>query len=269
MKLFKFRRNHHPDEQSQMTQIPKDCYISSAVIVAQFKLDQNIRHSTAEIEKCYKEIVGGQAQVSNIPDDYPIELPRVAIQQHNKNLAISQISTQLTMNLDDIKTKDFKEQFSVVEKNAKKFWDATLKFKKVGDLDVLGLVVSTNIPSESVDPMVAVSNEIYDRFIKTDKLSEIILCDVRLGFISEMVYKNFSTAPYEIRATKPMIATQQLVTIKLEDMEVKESGRSFNFDVNNRPEIKAHGKSSVKSINYILDGMNELIFKDTSKLLGW
>lgn len=248
--------------------IPEKCYISTVICVVSFKLDNDIRHQSREFEKEFGGITNSQVEATNVPDEFPAEIPRLTLKSANKQISLSKQNIQINLTFERNDNKSVEEQFEIVSKNIRKFWSAICKFKKQESRKEVGLILTLYLPSEKMSSFeISASN--FDRFSKMERLGEIAHYNVSAGFKSDHFFKIFNAASYEVRSGKINSLSNVPLSVKIDEMKIEEIGFEYKFDVNNKLKVQEIGFSEDASGEQILGELRHFLFTDSAKLIGW
>lgn len=244
------------------------CYISQVMCVSSFHEDKTARHQSGAFEGAFHDLVNGQATATNVPDDFPPDIPRLQCQAGKKSVTLSQVNTQLVLRFDKEDSKTFDQTFAIVEKNLRQFWQGVRKLKADADLSELGVVITVNQPS--TDPPAVIAENLFKRYFHFEKLGNPVSTAFQVGFESSGLFKNVSISGYEIRAVElqPEPASGP-VFVKPSQLPLQESGIEYKFDVNNRPTVLS-GQLEAKSAGEdVILAIKSLMFEDTKNLIEW
>jgi len=235
--------------------------------IVSFPHDDQIRYQVREVESSFHSLHLSQAQSPNLTDEMPSNLPRFILESGSKQVTISQVTAQLTLNFED-ETKSISDTFDVVEKNVKLFWDGIIKLKKVEVLKNLGVVLTISCPTEAKADGIAKS--IFTKFSSFPKLGEVASASMQFGFLDQStnLYRNISIGTYEARQGEVKIAGKK-TSVDIESLEVKETGVEIIMDVNTRPMAKSSLPLTEKSGELVLSQLKNFALKDGREFTSW
>lgn len=243
-------------------------YISQAMCIVSFPHDEQIRYQLREVESSFHSLNLAQAKSPNVADDMPSNLPRFILESGSKQLTVSQVNAQLTLNFED-ETQLMADSFDIVEKNFKLFWGGVGKLKKVETLKNLGVVLTICCPVEK-QQQDEIAKSIFAKFSKFPQLGEVASANMQFGFLDKgaNLYRNISIGHYETRQgeVKP---TGKKTSIDIESFEIKEVGVEIKMDVNTRPMTKSDSALTEKSGELVLNYLKNFALKDGREFTSW
>lgn len=222
----------------------KNKYIDSATYVVTFQTNEKIRLKQADAEKAFGPMFPDvQSIQTNVPDDYDPNAPRLIMQVAKKNLTISQVAAQLTLNFKS-SSKPLPEQLDIIEKNINSFCLAVSKFIKEEFIEHQGFIISLNYKTKQTQQ--EMNEYLFKRFFRVEPYVEpyveVASTNFRIGFkTSDLLFINFEASAYEIREAKIKQGANKMLRVK--DIPVTEEGYNLKVDVNNRPMFMADSKS--------------------------
>lgn len=245
----------------------KSKYIDNATYVVSFQRDEKVRLRQAGVEKAFGPMLSNvQSIQTNIPDDHDPTAPRFIMQLAKKTLTVSQVAVQLTLSFES-STKSLHEQLDIIEKNVNTFCLAVQEFINESKIEHHGFIVSLNYKSSETQQ--EINDYIFKRFFSIKPYGETASTSFMVGFKTpELLFINFNASPYELREVK--IKAGEKVTIRPQDLPLKEEGYSLKVDVNNRPMFMA-GKSLpiIEIANKIKKEVRNIVENEADDFMGF
>jgi len=236
-------------------QKPFPSYISQVICIRTHAKDDDVRHKSKDIETAFRGVIDQQSKQTNVPADFPPEIPRVLMQSGSKNISVSLVNCQLTMSFDS--STDLQKALGIAEKNLRQFWSGYNQLVPKESRRHSGIVVTANKPSK--DEIRVIATELHGRLVKVSPLGEVASCEVRLGYRQPSgLFNNFSVTSYEIR--EQLVEEMKKGYVDMDSVPVKEWGYELKFDVNSRSVAGTELATNDTAIDPLLADLKALIF---------
>lgn len=186
-------------------------------------IDKRVRYGQAAAEDAFKGMVNGQSQQTNLLDDDDPAQPRIFFQSETKNIAISQLACQLSLNFERAGIPFF-DQLEIARKNIKLFAQGALKFKP--KFRGHGFVIDLRYPSPQ--STIQVAEFVHSKFLKNAPIGGPLSAVLQMGYRYNDVNLNFVVNPYESRK----IPESANGYVRADMLPVTETGLQVRLDAN-------------------------------------
>lgn len=242
-----------------------DGYFSSATCLISYLPDDKIRLKQAVFEDALRELTNAQSVNANVLDDAPVQIPRIVIVSGHKQVLISQVNAQLTLNFEKGQmTHD--QQLATILKNCRMFWNAVRKVKS-NDCREQGIMLTLSMPTDLTQ--LEITAFLKNHFLAPQFDQSLSAFGLRFGWTTENgLFKNLSFDAYETRAIDiKMQQTRQL--IPLYSIPVTETGIEVKLDTNDKPTYRNTSEVSHNNAENLLVAIKELCTVDVLKIMNW
>lgn len=246
-------------------------HIANAVCVTSFDRDVDVRLRQREIESAFRTVVTGQSIATNVPDQEIPPIPRFLMKSGEKQLSISQVSAQLELTFPPESAKPsntVEQRLQIVERNAREFFSALLKFKKADELKESGIVVTLNYPAKV--EIGTLQRYVFDRFFKMPPKGQVVSAGMQVGFaVDPNLYLNFSVGCYEWRQVmlSQFPAAKQPNAVNVLESPVTGIGIEVKIDLNDRPAVIA-GTRKASTTDALIARVRSAVISEANELLG-
>ena len=244
--------------------------LASACFLMEFARPvKDMRFQQKLAETAFSSFINVQSQQSNFPDNMDPGLPRIMFSSEKKSILLSQTGCQLNFNFSQ-NTDPLEKQMLVLEKNAKEFYLLALNKFAVAEYRLTAVILDLQFPSDSKNE--DLQKFLFDRFIKTPSKYPVASVQTLLGFRVNDYFVNFSAQAYETRSAEIVHQAGANVKnteyIRLDEMEVVDTGVSFRIDVNTRPVANAKNFKQPVDASGIFLQLNEFLANSFYALSG-
>lgn len=243
-------------------------YVATAIMVATFKTDRQIRYKVREIEAAFNGVLAGQAANTNVADTAPSSIPRLTLLSGPKQISVSQNSVQLDMNFME-QGKSIANTLPIVKKNFLSFWDGICSLKAFVDIREVGMVLSVYTPRKLSAAELGLV--IFEKYSKASPIGDVASASLQFGFldIKKQIFQNISVGHYESRGGFISGEPGKTIELDIDDLKVVESGFETKLDVNTKP-LKAAGVLYTKELGTSLFvSLSELAETRAKEFLDW
>jgi len=242
-------------------------FIHQCIAVGSFSIDKEIKYKLKQTEDAFKAIIKAQVTSTNAHDLSPPDAPRLILESHNKQIAITQTSAQLVLTFE--KTgKSIEDCFEIISKNLLEFKRGFDQLIPDENRKEFGLVLSIRAPSKIEKDIL--HDKLFDKFLKSKKQGSISTFEVKYGFVSEdNLFKNYMVNVYQLRKSiiNP-VDFESPTFIKVNELPVAETGIAVLFDVNDRPKYLSENKADGESFSKLLETLKAMTFDELPDLLN-
>jgi hypothetical protein len=245
-------------------------YVTNATCVISFAIDRQIRYRTAEIERAFQSVLGGQATGTNVIDSAPPAIPRFTMQSGPKQVSVSQVTAQLDLDFFSQK-KNFDALSPTIKKNFSNFWRGVCEFKSCTEIRDMGMVLTFSSPDKK--PVDQLSSEVFDRYLKAPLLGDVASTSFQIGFLDtdKQAFINVAVGSYEMR--EGLISNPDPrggpITVELDQLPISEHGIEIKIDVNSKPMTLDDGKLPKNLDQLLFDRLNNLVNTRCEEYLAW
>ncbi|WP_031435883.1 hypothetical protein [Methylobacter tundripaludum] len=239
--------------------------IAQALFVIGFPRDSTIRTKQFDIEKALAPLFDGSSVNTNLPDDFNPLAPRVTLQQKQVSAIFSQVTAQLTIDIDNTNGKSTEVIRDSVAKKINLFQSGVDKIIPQQQQRERGLVLTVLYPVDSTQfSDEVVSAYIQSTFFQISPLGEPASTQFNVGYkTKDNYFVTLSVGQYQTFAgdTKDLQPNQWL---DIKSLPVSESGIELKIDINSRPLVD----QSVDVTNVILKKAFDFAIGEADKFIG-
>ena len=235
--------------------------IAQALFVIGFTKDSAIRTKQFDIEKVLTPLIGNPSANTNLPDDFNPQAPRITLRQGQISVIFSQITAQLTIDIDNSNGKSIETIRDSVEKKIKLFQSCVDKIIPFDRQREHGLVVNMLYPVDSAQASEGdVSDHIQSKFFKISPLGTPASTQLTIGYKTEDNYF-FTLSVAQYQSFVGNVSENQWIDLKT--LPASESGIELKIDINSRP--MANQPTDItnvilkKAFNFVIDEADEFI----------
>ncbi len=220
--------------------------IAQALFVIGFTKDTSIRTKQFDIEKALTPLFSEPSVNTNLPDNFNPLAPRVTLKHKHISAVFSQVSAQLTIDIDNTNGKSDEVIRESIAKKVGLFQKGVDKI--ISQQDERGLVLTVLYPvdlNQFSDK--DVSTYIQSTFFQISPLGEAASTQFNVGYKTEDNYfLTLSVGQYQSFAGE-IKDIQEGQWFDLKSLPVSESGIELKIDVNSRP-LADHQPADVTDI---------------------
>lgn len=239
--------------------------IAQVLFVIGFTRDSTIRTKQFDIEKALAPLFGGSSVNSNLPDDFNPLAPRVTLKQKQVSAIFSQITAQLTIDIDNTNGKPAEVIQDSIAKKVNLFQSGVDKIISHKQQHERGLVLTVLYPVNSTQfSDEVVSDYIQSTFFRISPLGEPASAQFNVGYkTKDNYFLTLSIAQYQIFVGN-MIDVPQNKLLDIKSLPVSESGIELKIDINSRPLIDQPADIA----NVILKKAFDFTIDEADKFMG-
>ena len=240
--------------------------ISQVLFVISYTRDSTIRTKQFDIEKALTPLIVGSSVNTNLSDDFNPQAPRVILEQGKLSVHFSQLTAQLTINVDNTNGKSFEVIRDSIAKRINLFQSCVNKIISHEQQRERGLVLTMRYPIDSTQfPDEDVSNYLQSKFFKISPLGKPASAQFNVGYkTNDNLFITLSVAQYKI-GEMPTMLVAQLVDIMT--LSIIESGIELKIDVNSRPLVDMADQPADVT-NIILEKAFDFVLTEADKFMG-
>ncbi|SJM91152.1 hypothetical protein CRENPOLYSF2_2080003 [Crenothrix polyspora] len=242
--------------------------ISQVLFVIGYMRDSAIRTKQFDIEKALTPLIVGSSVNTNLPDDFNPQAPRVTLRQGRLSVHFSQLTAQLTIDIDNTNGKSLDVIRDSIAKKINLFQDCVDKIIPHEQQRERGLVLTMLYPIDSTQfSDEDVFNHIQSNFFKISPLGEPASAQLNVGYkTDDNFFITLSVAQYKMAAGEvPTMSVAEWFDIT--KLPVIESGIELKIDVNSRPLVDiADQPADVTSV--ILKKTFDFVMDEADKFMG-
>lgn len=242
--------------------------ISQVLFVIGYKRDSAIRTKQFDIEKVLSPLIVGSSVNTNLPDDFNPQAPRVTLRQGRLSVHFSQLTAQLTIDIDNTNGKSLDVIRDSIAKKIKLFQNCVDEVIPHEQQRERGLVLTLLYPVDSTQfPNEAVFTHIQSTFFKIAPLGEPASVQFNVGYkTDDNFFITLAVAQYQI-ATSEVLAIPADQWFDIKTLPIIESGIELKIDINSRPFVDITDQpTDVTSV--ILKKTFDFVMYEADKFIG-
>ena len=242
-----------------MLNLPKK--IGQVLFVIGYTRDSTIRTKQFDIEKAFVNLIDGPSINTNLPDDFNAQAPRVTLNRGRLSVYFSQVTAQLTIDIDNTNGKSLEVIRDSIAKKINLFQTCVDKIIPHEQQRERGLVISTLYSIDSTKfSDEAIFEYIQSNFLKVHPLGKPASGQFNVGYkTSDNFFITLSVAQYKIAGGEiPAISEKQWFDFT--SLPVIDSGIELKIDVNSRPLVDMEDQQTdvtaailQKSFDFVID----------------
>ena len=240
--------------------------VNIAYVLEFSQLVRDVRYQQQKVESIFSEMMGGQANQTNVVDSADPSIPRLVFKSGKRQINISQTQCGLQF---DFRGQGLKNSMAqeVAFKKIREFHSAAFLGWNVFEHAALifNLEQKSNLPQEDI------KNELFDNFLKTPKFGEIASVEVKMGFLKENHYINLTSGNFEEREFKTdsrSLPSKEPIFLKIDELALKSYGAAYQIDINSRPSSLAGRKLSEDSVDAIINIAQSFLSEKFQEITG-
>jgi hypothetical protein len=242
--------------------------INQALFVIGYMKDSAIRTKQFDIEKALSPLIVGSSVNTNLPDDFNPQMPRVTLRQGKLSVHFSQLTAQLTIDIDNTNGKSLEVIQDSIAKKINLFQSCVDEIIPHEQQRERGLVLTMLYPVDSTQfPNEAVFAHIQSNFFKISPLGEPASAQFSVGYKTvDNFFLTLAVTQYQI-ATGDIAAISAAQYVDINTFPVIESGIELKIDVNSRPLVNMTDQSTDVTKD-ILKKTFDFVINEADKFIG-
>lgn len=243
--------------------------ISQVLFVISYERDLTIRTKQFDIEKALNPLVTDPSVNTNLPDDFNPQAPRVTLKKERLAIHFSQLTAQLTIDIDNTNSKSLDTIQSSIDKKINLFQACVDKIIPKEKQRERGLILTILYPIDATQVSdKAVFNYIQSNFFKKPPFGEPASAQFNVGYkTNDNFFITLAVAQYKVAAGKiPAMHTGEVIDIK--SLPIVDSGIELKVDINSRPLLGTTEQPSNNVTRVILKKTFNFVTNDADKFIG-
>lgn len=217
--------------------------IAQAIFVIGYVRDPLIRTKQFDIEKSFQTLIPAASTNTNLPDNFNPQAPRVTISQGLVSVQFSQVSAQLTIDIDESAEPSIDEIKDTVTAAVILFQSCLYNVVSPENQLERGLVLAVKY---LVDINAYKDEDIFQyiqsRFITIPALGIPASASLNIGYKTvDNYFINFGISQYKM-VSGEMPVGQEGFLLDLSKLPISETGIELKIDINSRPLVNSHKK---------------------------
>lgn len=243
--------------------------ISQVLFVISYERDLTIRTKQFDIENFFTPLITGASVNTNLPDDFNPQAPRVTLKKDRLAVNFSQLTAQLTIDIDNANKKSLTIIQSSIDKQINLFQACVDKIIPRDKQRERGLILTIFY---SLDPVKysdrAVFDYIQSNFFKIPPLGEPASAQFNVGYkTNDNFFITLAVTQYKVAGGK--ISTRQgIELLDLTSLPIIDSGIELKVDINSRPLVGANEEQIDDVTAVIVQKTFDFITNDADKFMG-
>lgn len=249
-----------------MLNLPKKL-ISQAIFVIGFDRDLTVRTRQFEIEKAMTSLVNAPSVNTNIPDDFNPQAPRVTMSGGDISVQFSQITAQLTINVDNSNAKPIEVITESITKRINLFQSILDKVIGIDKQLERGMVLVVSYPvdlDKTADEELA--EYIASSFTKVQSFGKPQNVGINVAYKTDDNYFITLTVAQYKQAISDLVGTQSQF-IDFAKLPVTEKGIELKIDINSRP-LLASANTPKDVTKIVLDKSFDFLLNQADNFMG-
>lgn len=240
--------------------------ISQVLFVIGYMRDSTIRIKQFDIEKALLPLLVGSSVNTNLPDDFNPQLPRVTLRQGKLSVHFSQLTAQLTIDIDNTNGKSLDVMRDSIAKKINLFQSCVDEIIPHERQRERGLVLTMLCPVDSTQ-FSNVFTHIQSNFFKISPLGEPASAQFNVGYkTNDNFFLTLAVAQYQI-AAGDIAAISAAQYVDINTLPVVESGIELKIDVNSRPLVDMTDQPTDVT-KVILKKAFDFVINEADKFIG-
>ncbi len=242
--------------------------ISQVLFVIGYMRDSTIRIKQFDIEKALLPLIGGSSVNTNLPDDFNPQVPRVTLRQGKLSVHFSQLTAQLTIDIDNTNGKSLDVIRDSIAKKINLFQSCVDEIIPHEQQRERGLVLTMLYPVDSTHfSNEAVFAHIQSNFFNISPLGEPASAQFNVGYkTNDNFFLTLAVAQYQI-AAGDIAAISATQYVDINTLPVIESGIELKIDVNSRPLVDMTDQPTDVT-KVILKKVFDFVINEADKFIG-
>lgn len=194
---------------------------------------------------------GNRAELTRLPQNAPIELPRFILKNSKgKQLEVAISESRLSFSLPD---KDIDSIESILKKNTDSIFNYFKTHNEI-NLDSFASQAALQVPSKSIDRNI--HDELFEKYLKIDKPEKLITTSFMYEEMKNGVSISYTIGHYQNASFNFPHPTQMkpntFVKVSMDDTKINEKGLVLNIAIKNNNDKNESEKKDLKEVYELL-----------------